>query len=233
MGHTLHIGLGVLLIVRERQSGLLKESRLSHGFLALALAGTIWIVPPWDISRWSLGMFRVSVARVFGEDAAQVFGRLLYHRDGLATTVTVERSDEVTLLKVNGKVDASSHGDMPTQVLSGLLPLVLHGSADQVAIIGWGSGVTAGATVHARQRQMIEIEEAVVDAGQFFADVNQSPENDQRMQIIDDGRNVMQSSDETFDVLLASRAIHGCRVPLHCLQRNFSRFLKRASSPVV
>ena len=206
MGHTLHIGLGVLLIVRERQSGLLKESRLSHGFLALALAGTIWIVPPWDISRWSLGMFRVSVARVFGEDAAQVFGRLLYHRDGLATTVTVERSDEVTLLKVNGKVDASSHGDMPTQVLSGLLPLVLHGSADQVAIIGWGSGVTAGATLSmpVKRVKMIEIEEAVVDAGQFFADVNQSPENDQRMQIIyDDGRNVMQSSDETFDVIIS------------------------------
>ena len=206
MGHTLHIILGVLLIIRERQSDLLKEARLSHGFLALALAGAIWIVPPWDISRWSLGMFRVSVARVYGENAAEVFGRLLYHRDGLATTVTVERSDKVTLLKVNGKVDASSHGDMPTQVLSGLLPLVLHGSPEQVAIIGWGSGVTAGATLSmpVKRVKMIEIEEAVVEAGQFFAEVNQSPETDTRMQVIyDDGRNVMQSSDETFDVIIS------------------------------
>ncbi|MBM64629.1 MAG: hypothetical protein CMH55_00160 [Myxococcales bacterium] len=206
LGHTLHILLGVLLIVREQASGTTRESRLSHGFLALALAGLIWLVPPWDVSRWSLGMFRVSVARVFGDEAAQIFGRLLYHRDGLATTVTVERSDDVTLLKVNGKVDASSHGDMPTQVLSGLLPLVLHGQAEQVAIIGWGSGVTAGATLSmpVKRVKMIEIEEAVVEAGRFFADVNRSPETDARMQIIyDDGRNVMHSSDETFDVIIS------------------------------
>ena len=58
----------------------------------------------------------------------------LYYRDGLTTTVTVEkrpmRSDGRVwlVLTVNGKVDASSVGDMETQVLLG------HAKLDTTAL---------------------------------------------------------------------------------------------------
>ena len=85
---------------------------------------------------------------------------------------------------------------MPTQVLSGLLPIALHPDPEDVAVIGWGRGVTPGAVLAApvERLDLIELEKEVVYAGRFFADVNGEPEKDPRTRIIyDDGRNFMKA----------------------------------------
>ena len=204
--HCAQVLLGTLLIATAGAHTLDRERRISWVMSLVALSVCLWMVPGWNISKWSLGMFRVSVARAYGADAAEAFGRLIYHADGLATTVTVERNDDVTLLKVNGKVDASSHGDMPTQVLSGLLPIALHPDPKDVAVIGWGSGVTPGAVLAApvERLDLIELEKEVVYAGRFFADVNGEPEKDPRTRIIyDDGRNFMKATKRRYDVIIS------------------------------
>ena len=104
-------------------------------------------------------------------------------------TATVERNDDVTLLKVNGKVGAESWR-YANSGAERSAPIALHPDPKDVAVIGWGSGVTPGAVLAAPVERLDLIElEKVVYAGRFFADVNGEPEKDLDLIIYDDGRN--------------------------------------------
>src|SRR5262249_22949738 len=109
-------------------------------------------VPPWDPGKFSPRFFRVGVGR--GDISRKMRKplwedpKLVFYEDGTATTVTVDQWDAKTYsLKNNGKVDASNDADMPTQIMVGLLPLLFYDQAapPKVALVGFGSGVTAGA----------------------------------------------------------------------------------------
>src|SRR5438034_477833 len=59
--------------------------------------------------------------------------------------VTVQRGPGRRLLRVNGKVDASSGGgDSPAQILTAQIPLLLHPQPRDVLVIGLASGMTLG-----------------------------------------------------------------------------------------
>jgi spermidine synthase len=80
-------------------------------------------------------------------------------------------------LKNNGKVDASNGDDMPTQVLVAGYPLLLHPRGPEnldVAIVGFGSGVTIGTALQFPVRRVddVELERWIPDASRYFADVN-------------------------------------------------------------
>ena len=67
---------------------------------------------------------------------------LVFYEEGLSSVVTVARNRETEnmWLANNGKVDASTTTDMPTQVLCSLLPLQFAPALDDVMIIGLASG---------------------------------------------------------------------------------------------
>ena len=74
------------------------------------------------------------------------------------------------LLKINGKTDASNgEGDVETHMLLGHLPL-MAAHARRVALIGWGSGMTAGAVLShpVESVDTFESEPAVVEASRYF-----------------------------------------------------------------
>ena len=108
---------------------------------------------------------------------------LLYYRDGPAATVAVQQVDRYKLLKINGKTDASNRGaDVETQMLLGHLPL-MAADARHVAVIGWGSGMTAGAVLSHPVESVesvvaFEIEPAVVEASRYFEPSNGQSLND-------------------------------------------------------
>ena len=162
--------------------------------------------PSWNVPRWTSGMFRMSMTRNFYPDGQFAASTLIFHKDGLATTVTVEEEQGVRWIKVNGKIDGSSEGDMPTQVLSGLLPMLFHPSPKEVAVIGCGSGVTVGATLAANPDHitLIELEKEVVNAASLFEKVNGLPWKDPRVTVAeDDGRNYMGRAGPAFDVIIS------------------------------
>ena len=107
-----------------------------------------------------------------GQDLAALLRaqRIVYYRDGLSATVAVSQAGEHFFLRVNGKLDAGTAGDMPTQLMSGHLPLLLHADPKKVLVIGLGSGITAGAVARypVERVDVIEIEPAVVEASRFF-----------------------------------------------------------------
>ena len=69
------------------------------------------------------------------------------YEEGLTTTVSMEESRGGVFLRVNGKVDASTGVDMPTQVLAGHLPVLVHPQPREALVIGLGSGVTVGSVL--------------------------------------------------------------------------------------
>jgi spermidine synthase len=171
----------------------------------------------WDISRMTLGAFRISLARDVLDEETWGAPDLVYYQDGLSTTVTVERWGRHLSLKNNGKVDASNGDDMPTQIMVAALPLLLHQQQAEpldAAIVGFGSGVTVGAALSfpVRSVEVIELERAIVDASRYFADVNhlhyvqiEFPYVvEPRLRIIaDDGRNYLAATRQSYDVIIS------------------------------
>jgi spermidine synthase len=131
----------------------------------------------WDLSQMTLGVFRVSLAASACEPETWGEPEIVYYNDGLSTTVSVERWGRHYALKNNGKVDASNGDDMPTQIMVGAYPLLMHPEGPEdldVAVVGFGSGVTVGTTLQfpVTQVDVIELEESIVEASWWFRDVN-------------------------------------------------------------
>ena len=170
----------------------------------------------WNISKMTLGAFRISLARDVLDEETWGAPDLVYYRDGLSTTVTVERWGRHMSLKNNGKVDASNGDDMPTQIMVAALPLLLHDPKPDmdVAIVGFGSGVTVGAALQfpLRSLDVVELERATVEASRFFAEVNHldyaSSEfpyvREPRLTVIaDDGRNYLAATSKRYDAIVS------------------------------
>src|SRR5262249_46644129 len=157
--------------------------------------------------HFQLGLFRISVARDLAGARTWQLPQLLYYNDGLATTVSVERWDKTIALKNNGKVDASNDADMPTQIMVGLMPFFFtRAPSPNLAIVGFGSGVTVGAATQAPAGRIdvVELEKSVVEASHFFDGVNQAPLRDPRVHLhIGDGRNFLFQTEAKFDVIIS------------------------------
>jgi len=175
---------------------------------ALAVAAYILLAPGWDKLLLSAGAFRYhrspqATAENFSKKARE--RDLLFYREGISTTVTVEQEDSNFVLRVNGKVDASSKLDMQTQILLAHLPMLLHRNPERVLVIGAGSGVTCGsALAHPELESLccVEISPGVVQGSRFFADYNRRYwENPRTEIVIDDGRNFLFRSRENWDVI--------------------------------
>ena len=99
----------------------------------------VTIAPDIDITRLQRGVFR-GIQK--GGESAELKTTLLHAEEGTSATVTIFRTPNSTVLKVNGKADASTGGDMDTQYLIGHMPLLIYQQAQTVCIIGYGSGAT-------------------------------------------------------------------------------------------
>ncbi|HET6372234.1 MAG TPA: fused MFS/spermidine synthase, partial [Candidatus Polarisedimenticolia bacterium] len=117
-----------------------------------------------------------------------------------------EKSTNSILLAVNGKIDASSSGDLPTQLLSGHLPMLLAPRADNALVIGFASGITVGAVMQHPIEGMtaVEIEEAILEASRYFDPYNHRPLESPKVHVVrNDGRNFLLVTDEHYDVLIS------------------------------
>jgi spermidine synthase len=163
---------------------------------ALAIgAGSPWLAGEWDRELLAGGAYKYA-AYVAPErlETELRTGELVFYREGRAATISVKRLGGRLSLAVDGKVDATTSTDMLTQRLLAHLPLLLHGSARSVGIIGLGSGVTAGsALAHpVRSVEVVEISPEVVDAADARVRV-----------VVADGRNHLLLSPQRYDVIIS------------------------------
>ena len=133
----------------------------------------------------------------------------VYFKEGASSNVLVTSQNEHFSLRVNGKVDASSAGDMTMQLGLAYLPMFLVPHARDLLVIGFGSGTTSGACLLFPDVKVTccEIEPGVFEASKFFGAVNHSPQNHQRTgrlrMVFDDGRSHLQGTSEQYDIILS------------------------------
>jgi predicted membrane-bound spermidine synthase len=190
-----------------------RPRRVHRVALAAALALLV-LVPAWDPAVLVGGAFRVrgTIPEAFARLLSSSRDRVLFMQDDVNCTVSVQvksRTDPpVRYLRVSGKVDASSSGDMSTQLLLGHLPLLLAPApgAHDVLVIGLGSGVTAGAALAhpVRRVDVVEVSPAVVSASRFFDPENGRYHEDPRTRIVvDDARHHLALADRVYDVIIS------------------------------
>jgi spermidine synthase len=189
---------------RRRKFG----GKFSGALLGLAAAGMAFAVPAWDRDLLTSGAYKYA-PYVQSADLEMTLraGRLEYYRDGAASTVSARRLAGTLSLAIDGKIDASNAGDMLTQRLLGLLPLLLHRDAQDICIIGLGSGVTLGSalaagTVH--HADVVEISPEVVEASSLFEKENGHALTAPGVRlIIGDGRSHLLLTTRTYDVIVS------------------------------
>jgi spermidine synthase len=131
---------------------------------------------------------------------------LLMYKEGPTATVSVRRDWGITSLAINGRTNASDREDMPTQVMVGQLPFLLAPNTRNAMVVGFASGVSAGAMLQSPLEALdcIELEPAAVEASRFFEHVNHSPLNDQRLRlIIDDARAHLRITRTRYDIIVS------------------------------
>ena len=198
--------LGVLLVVLR---GALSRGRRLVVATTAAVAGVMAFVNPgWDRELLASGAYKYAprIAKTVDLETALKAGTLVFYDEGAASTVSVKQLTGAISLSIDGKVDASSVGDMLTQKTLGHLPLLLHDHPREICIIGLGSGVTlASALTHGVSRvDVVEISAGVVRASQYFSHENHGALADPRTHVIvGDGRSHLAFTDRRYDVIIS------------------------------
>jgi len=189
---------------------------VAFGLTAVACIGLVhWQRPPWDTLLMSSGMYQYAARiseptregiRAYAVDPFET----LFYEEGRSSVVSVavSRNTGELWLANNGKVDASSGGDMSTQVILAHLPLLLGHRADRALVIGLASGVSAGSLLldhRLEHLDIAELEAATVRASHFFDEVNHRPLEDPRTHLhLNDARNhLMRTPDGYYDLVVS------------------------------
>jgi spermidine synthase len=209
---SLYLGVAGLILAPGR------IFRPVAGAAAILLALVIpFFNPAWDLYMMTTGVSQLlRNIRKLGDSASvdQIIAtaqapdvHVLFHKEGKTSTVTVVREWMDRWLRVDGKTDAStSAADMLTQSLLGHIPFFFAPDPKAVAVIGFGSGVTAHAalTHPVKVVDIIEIEQQVLEAAPFFADVNGKPLEDPRHRlIVDDARTALTYRPQRYDIIIS------------------------------
>jgi spermidine synthase len=210
-------GACCLLIALSELPRAINSSSLFSGFrgrsllpAAIATASLVTIValPGWDRELLASGAYKYApYLQSADRDLILRAGTLEYYNEGAAGTVSVRRLTGTRSLAIDGKVDASNGGDMLTQRLLGLLPVLIHGNARDIAVIGLGSGVTVGSALApgtVQHADVVEISPEVVEASHYFDDESGRVLAQPAVRlIVGDGRSHLLLTPRHYDVIVS------------------------------
>ena len=225
IGFQLLISLSVAVIMSDRSR---KSLRKLIPLAVPVLAGLFlcFYLPKWNHSLLArgkyhrfdqinadLGSYGWMEALFQGPKILSRFekGELAFYGDGIGGFTTVQKDTdplgnaEYVMLN-SGKADASSRGDMETQTLSAHIPMLFHRDPQTVMVLGLASGITAGEVLHypVKQLDIVDINDQVVEASDFFIPWNNNVLSDPRTNlIIQDGRAHLNLTNRMYDVIIS------------------------------
>ncbi|MFH0952713.1 MAG: hypothetical protein V1873_00105 [Verrucomicrobiota bacterium] len=209
----LNTALALAVLATERQPRLRRRGLAVTALAAAAVwAGYAFTMGPWDQQVLSAGVYRtrerIPSFRRLLEEASK--SKTLFYRDGVDATIAVQDSAGLfpeRKLVINGKVDASTVGDMPTQKTMAYLPLLLHPKPEQVFIVGIGSGATIGSVLAfegVNRVDVVELSRDVIEASRLFDSVNGRYWEDPRVRVYwEDAKTFLQITDRKYDVIIS------------------------------
>ncbi len=196
-----------ILVLRVDASKTLRRTAVTA--CASALVAAI-LLPAWPLNRLAqgAGFYAAIYENAGGLLDAEQRSELLFYRDGISTTLSVDRQGTHRFYRSNGKTDASTDpGDMANQLLLGHLPMLAHPDPKDVFVLGLGTGVSAAAIARypgVRSIEIADIEASSREATRFFAAENRNILADPRVDfLVADGRNALLARRKTYDVILS------------------------------
>jgi spermidine synthase len=180
------------------------------------LAGHLVLHPGLDPLTINLGLYRQH--RDLGPNPEAYFApfrteKMLLVAQGAHAMVTVRENGRsrtladapLRVLTVNGKEDASTGADMPTQVLLAHIPMSLHPAPKHTFVVGLGSGATAGSALsYGGQVDVAEISPEVVAGAALFSPWNGAPIGNPRCRLfVDDAKTALQFAGHQYDVVIS------------------------------
>lgn len=171
-----------------------------------------WIImPEWSHQAVSFGVFRARLNSPPPPSYEALVERyqktpIQYFKEGAHATVVVSGEEPDISLVINGKVEASSQGDLGTQLLSGHIPVLFLPKYDSVLVIGLGSGITVGAvTQHpVHHIDVVEISPEVKEAAALFRKHNNDALSDPRVKLtIEDAVTFLKTTKNTYNAIIS------------------------------
>jgi tetratricopeptide (TPR) repeat protein len=201
------------------------RSPMLRGTMATAMLGAVVLVvafpAAWDPRIIGAGLYRYAAIAPerFGSSERYLEGRLrarppVFYREGTEACVMVEPSVqsapgeeeiETYALSLDGRSAANDGADLRTQILTGEIPVLLHGPTDNVLLIDFLTGVAAGSILRhpVRSLTVIEREPAVLQAGALFQEVAGNPSADARLRAVADSPRARLLADRTrYDLIV-------------------------------
>jgi hypothetical protein len=226
---TLFLLMPVLGLERAMLTGAVLDVILGAAFLRLATAGTraAWTERPAVLGGTALACL-VLIAVQFGLDprrmasgvfrtgvATRTSARVVEHYDGATASVSVLEYDDGTVsILTNGKPDASAQPgsgtprlDEPTMALAAALPLAMKPDAREVAVIGFGSGMSTHTllTVPGIERvDTVEIEPAMYEGARHFGPRSELAFSDPRSRVFfEDAKTFFYGRGDRYDIIVS------------------------------
>lgn len=163
-----------------------------------------------DDIPWQLLAYGHRIAQVMHADRQDFKDnpiRVLYKGEGLDSSLVITEQAGQRIIYVNGSTEASNApDDMRLERMAGHLPALIQAEPQEVLIVGFGAGVTAGSFVtYPKIKKIViaELESLIPPASaEFFGRENYGVFHDARTQVVhDDGRHYLQTTNENFDVI--------------------------------
>jgi spermidine synthase len=211
-GIIINIFASILLLIS------FKENLLTKRIIPSVIAIVIIFLGMLTLPDWNENLMLSSVFRRLDEtppptynDYKKIFEtrEIIFYKDGVSGNVAVVQTKDPIpqkILLINGKPDASTSTDMPTQLLLGHIPMLLHKNPKQVFVIGFGSGSTVNAILKHNPNEVIcsEISKEVIEASKNFSEVNENCLNDKRLKIVtEDAQSYLKLINKRFDVIIS------------------------------
>ena len=135
--------------------------------------------------------------------------KVIYHVHGVSHTLDIVESDDGhIILMVNGNIESdTTYIQKKAFVLKAHLPLLLHGEANNVAVVGLGLGITLKSLISnplVKNLKLIELSPDMIKAHQLNPEIFGDTLKNSKLEIVvDDARNYMNMSGHKFDIITA------------------------------
>jgi spermidine synthase len=190
--------LGIALVAFAR-SATPTRTRATAAAAAVAVAAVLVIAAPFGVP--------IALSPVI-EGFMDGRSEILFYDEGITATVTVIENpvrDVQGFFIDRWPVVGTSHDGMRTVKLLAHLPIAAAADARDVAVVGYGMGMTAWTVAlhpDVERIDVIELSEGVVDASRFFESVNHNILEDPRVRlVVGDGRNHLAMTEDKYDVI--------------------------------
>ncbi len=236
LGASLASGaLALIALMLASQLSSIKRIAWAAGLLtaSIALAAA---APSWDVALFNQGLYREAyTTRKLDLDRPRQ-EQLVYFDEGINSPVAVFNIGGEATLRVAGKVDASTiPADFMTQLFVGHLPVMFNDNPSRVAVIGYGSGMSAMAALthpEVQSLDIIEIERAVINTSSYFASINLNSLDDPRTHVVlDDARVYLTHTGKTYDVITSEPSNPWMAGMSNLFTTDFYRIVRHRLSP--